>query len=42
MQALVYCWQKCVANGDDYVEKQWFLAEYLLYQIVIFCSLYLL
>jgi len=21
MQALVYCWQKCIANGGDYVEK---------------------
>ena len=23
MQALVHCWQKCIANGGDYVEK-WF------------------
>jgi len=21
MQALVHCWSKCIANGDDYVEK---------------------
>jgi hypothetical protein len=21
MQALVYCWRKCIANGGDYVEK---------------------
>ena len=21
MQALVHCWQKCIANGGDYVEK---------------------
>ena len=21
MQALVHCWQKCIINGDDYVEK---------------------
>jgi hypothetical protein len=21
MQALVHCWQNCIANGGDYVEK---------------------
>lgn len=21
MQALAHCWQKCIANGDDYVER---------------------
>jgi len=21
MQALVHCWQKCLANDDDYIEK---------------------
>ena len=31
-QPLVYRWQKCIANGDDCVEKQCFVAENLLYQ----------
>ena len=42
MQALVHHWQKCSAHGDDYVEKQWCVTENLLYQTVLFCSLYLL
>jgi len=33
--------EKCIANGDDYVEKQCFVAGNLLYQIVLLCSLYL-
>jgi len=36
MQALVHHWQKCIANGRVYVEKQCFVAENLLYQIVLF------
>ena len=42
VQAFAHCWQKCVANGGDYVEKQCFVAENLFYQIVPLCSLYLL
>ena len=42
MQAFVHHWQKCVANGDDYIEKKCFVAENLLYQILLLCSLYLL
>ena len=37
VQVLVHHWQKCIANGGDY-----FVAENLLYQIVLLCSLYLL
>ena len=35
MQALVHRWWKCIAN----VEKECFVAENLLYQIVLLCSL---
>ena len=42
MQALVHRWQKCIATGGDCVEKQCFVAEHTLYQIVLLCSLYLL
>ena len=35
MQALVQHWWKSIANGSDYVEKQGFVAENLLYQRVI-------
>ena len=42
MQALVHCWRKCIANGGDYVEKLFIVAENLLYQIALLCSLYLL
>jgi len=42
MQVPVYYCQKCTANGGDYVEKQCFVAETLLYQIVLLCSLHLL
>ena len=42
MQALVHHWQKCIANDGDYVEKSWFVAENILYQMVLLCSLYLL
>ena len=37
-QDLVDWLQKCIASGGDYVEKQCFVAENLLYQIVVFCS----
>ena len=30
------------ANGGDYVEKQWFIADNLFYQIVLKCSLHML
>ena len=40
MQALIHCWWKCIANGDC-AEKECFVAENLLYQIVS-CSLRLL
>ena len=39
-QALVHLWQKCTANGDNYVEKDCSVAENLLYQTVLLCSLY--
>lgn len=42
MQAVVHCWTKCTANGGECVEKQFFLAENFLYQIMLLCSLYLL
>jgi hypothetical protein len=42
MQALVRRWRKCIANGDDYVEKLCFVAKNLLYQIVLLCSLCIL
>jgi len=43
MQALIHLWKKikCIANGGD-TEKYHFIAENLLYQIVLFYSLYLL
>ena len=42
MQALVHGWQECIANGGDYVEKLYFVAENLFYQTVLLCSLRLL
>jgi len=42
MQALAHLWQKCIATGGESVEKQCFVAEHTLYQIVLLCSLYLL
>ena len=39
-KALVHCWQKCTANGGDYTEKKYFVAENLLYQVMLLCSLY--
>jgi len=38
----VHHWQKCISNSGDYVEEQCFVAENLLYQTVLLCSLYLL
>ena len=35
VQALFHCWQKCIANGSDHVEKSYFVSENLLYQIVL-------
>jgi len=40
MQALVHHWQKCIANGHDYVEKMSFAAENWLYEIVLLLSLW--
>ena len=31
---------ECTAKGDDCVEKQCFVAENLLYQVMLLCSLY--
>ena len=42
MLALVHCWQKCIASGGDCVEKVCFVAENLLYEAVLLCSLNLL
>ena len=41
MWALVHNWKKCIANGGDYVDMC-FVAENLLCQPEILCSLYLL
>ena len=42
IQVLIHCWKKCIANGGDYAEKEWFVAENFLYQAVLLYSLYLL
>ena len=42
IQALVHCCPKYIANGSDCVEKECFIAENLLYQVVLLCTLYLL
>ena len=42
MWALAHRWQKYIANSGDYIEKQCSVAENLLYQIVLLCSLCLL
>ena len=39
MQSLVQHWWECIANSGDSVEKWCFLAENLLYQTVVMCSL---
>ena len=41
MQALAHCWQKCIANGSDYVKKWCVVAESLLCQIVLLFSLHM-
>ena len=41
MQALVHHWQKCIASGGDCVENECFVAENVLYPIVLLFSLYL-
>ena len=41
MLALVH-WRKCISNGVGYIEKECFIAVNLDYQILLFCSLYLL
>ena len=33
MQACVHCWPKCIGNGGEYIEKQCFVTENLIYQI---------
>ena len=40
MLALVHSWQKCIANGGAYVEKECFVAENFLYQMVLLYSWY--
>ena len=40
--ALIHHWWKCTASGSDCVKKQHFVADNLLYQMVLLCSLYLL
>jgi len=39
MQALVHCWQKGIADGSAYVEKECFVAKNLLHQMVVWFSL---
>ena len=41
MKALVHHWQECIANGGDYAAKWCFVAENLLYHLVLLCSFYL-
>lgn len=41
VQALFQHWQKCITKCGDYVEKYCFLAETLLYEVVL-CSFHLL
>ena len=38
MKALIHHWRNCIADGGDYVEKWCFVAENLLYQIVLLYS----
>ena len=40
MQAHVYFWHKCRANGSYYTEKQCFIAEIFFYQTVLLYFLY--
>mgnify|MGYP001853038328 CR=1 FL=1 len=46
MQVCAHHWWKYIASGGDYVEKQYFVAENVLYRILwwraLLCSLYLL
>jgi len=42
MQSLVHLWQKWTANGDHDIIKYCFVAENLVSQIVLLCSLYFL
>ena len=39
LQAPVHCWQKFTGGG--HIEKQCFVAENLVYQVLLLCSLYL-
>jgi len=39
---LVRGWKRCIANGGDCTEKEHFVAENVLYQMVLLCSFYLL
>ena len=44
MQIVAYCWWKFIANAGDYVDfflLFLFLADSVLYQMVLLCSLYL-
>jgi len=40
MQASVHHWRKCIVNGGGHIEKWCFVAQNLLYQVVLFCSVY--
>jgi hypothetical protein len=35
MQVLVHRWRKCIANGDDYVERQCSVAENVLFSTAL-------
>ena len=39
MQALVLCWQKCIANGGEYIGEQFSVMESFLYGMVLLYSL---
>jgi len=41
-RSIVHCWWRCRASGNVCIEKQCFVAENLLCQIVLLCCLYLL
>jgi len=42
MKAVIHIQRKCMANVHDYADQQHFVADSLLYQIVLLCSLFLL
>jgi hypothetical protein len=42
IQALFHHWRKCIASGGDYMQRQCFVADNLLYPTALLCILYLL